>query len=135
MSGLQLSRTFFSSMEVRVVVEFALHVHQNTESLGGSSKWPYLFNELEACYKAYKHLPVNTLFLIFRKSCIFCKCPLECHDIPLNSSHNNLPEDRMGVEEKPPKPSLIKVKEANAEGFVWVPAGLTGGQVCYTSYL
>ena len=73
---------------------------------------------------------MNTLFLIFRKSCIFCKCPLECHDIPLNASHNNLPEDRMGVEEKPPKPSLIKVKEANAEGFVWVPAGLTGGQVC-----
>lgn len=65
----------------------------------------------------------------WRKSCIFCKCPLECHDIPLNSSHNNLPEDRMGVEEKPPKPSLTKVKEANAEGFVWVPAGLTGGQI------
>jgi len=69
-----------------------------------------------------------TIYLC-RKNCIFCKCPLECHDIPLNTNYNNLPEDRMGVEEKPPRSSLIKVKEANAEGFEWVPAGLTREQV------
>ncbi|KAJ7327734.1 hypothetical protein OS493_026612 [Desmophyllum pertusum] len=55
----------------------------------------------------------------WRKNCIFCKCPLESHDIVLNTSYNNLPEDRMGVEEKPPRSSLTKVKEAHAEGFEW----------------
>ena len=69
-----------------------------------------------------------TIYLC-RKNCIFCKCPLECHDIPLNTSDNNLPEDRMCVEEKPPRSSLTKVKEAHAKGFEWVPAGLTGDQV------
>ena len=38
MSGLQLSRTFFSSVEVRVMVEFALHVHQNTENTLNTSE-------------------------------------------------------------------------------------------------
>jgi len=69
------------------------------------------------------------IIYVYRKNCSFCKCPLECHDIPLNTSYNNLPEDRMGVEEKPPRSSLTKVKEANAEGFEWVPAGLTSEQV------
>ena len=71
---------------------------------------------------------IMTIYLC-RKNCIFCKCPLECHDIPLNTSYNNLPEDRMGVEETPPRSSLTKVKEANVEGFEWVPAGLTSYQV------
>lgn len=41
----------------------------------------------------------------------------------------------MGVEEKPPRSSLTKVKEAHSEGFEWVPAGLTSGQVCQMSHI
>lgn len=82
---------------------------------------------MEVCYKVYKYFFVNILFFIFRKSCIFCKCLLECYDIFLNLSYNNLLEDRMGVEEKLLKLLLIKVKEANVEGFVWVFVGLIGG--------
>ena len=70
------------------------------------------------------------MFLISRKYCVFCKCPVECHDIPQNSSYQNLPEDRMCVEEKPPRSSLVKVKGAHSEGYEWVPAGLSSGQVC-----
>ncbi|XP_073252671.1 testin-like isoform X2 [Porites lutea] len=65
----------------------------------------------------------------WRKYCIFCKCPVECHDIPQNSSYQNLPEDRMCVEEKPPRSSLAKVKGAHSEGYEWVPAGLSSGQI------
>ncbi|XP_044177392.1 four and a half LIM domains protein 2-like isoform X2 [Acropora millepora] len=64
-----------------------------------------------------------------RKYCIFCKCAVECHDIPQNSSYQNLPEDRMCVEEKPPRSSLQKVKEAHIEGYEWIPAGLSGTQI------
>ena len=36
----------------------------------------------------------------------------------------------MCVEEKPPRSSLAKVKGAHSEGYEWVPAGLSSGQVC-----
>lgn len=35
----------------------------------------------------------------------------------------------MCVEEKPPRSSLQKVKEAHIEGYEWIPAGLSGTQV------
>ncbi|XP_068701893.1 testin-like [Montipora foliosa] len=65
----------------------------------------------------------------WRKYCIFCKCAVECHDIPQNNSYQNLPEDRMCVEEKPPRSSLTKVKEAHAEGYEWIPCGLSSIQI------
>ena len=74
-------------------------------------------------------LPKYYNFKFDRKYCIFCKCPVECHDIPQNNSYQNLPEDRMCVEEKPPRSSLSKVKAAHAEGYEWIPAGLSSEQV------
>ena len=41
----------------------------------------------------------------------------------------------MCVEEKPPRSSLAKVKVAHSEGYEWVPAGLSSGQVCAVVYL
>lgn len=35
----------------------------------------------------------------------------------------------MCVEEKPPRSSLTKVKAAHAEGYEWIPAGLSSEQV------
>ena len=92
-----------------------------------------LMKTLELHYPMFQFLIM--IIYLFRKNCNFCKCPLECHDIPLNTNYNNLPEDRIGVEEKPQRSSLTKVKEAHAEGFEWVPAGLTSEQVCETSLI
>ena len=102
---------------LQLLVGFFFYVHYLTSCL---------FQELFIAY-------IN-MFLISRKYCIFCKCPVECHDIPQNSSYQNLPEDRMCVEEKPPRSSLAKVKGAHSEGYEWVPAGLSSGQVYAVVY-